>query len=216
MNEPGPDAMPSDLSRSSPQKAPGASKRPLARIVKRGIDIVVSATSIFLLLPLMILVAGTILAMDRSSPLVREACLGGGGRRFECLRFRTTEREGFAVVGKPSILTTPTTPRRVTSLGRVLIATSLDELPMLVNVLRGEMSLVGPRPIPSDSPQGSHTALAMPPGLTGIWQLEGSHDANEADRAALNLDYARRWTLGRDFVILLRSVADAFARRHGG
>ncbi|MGU3340753.1 sugar transferase [Methylobacterium mesophilicum] len=216
MIETGPDAVPPDLSSSSTPEARGPRRRPFAWTVKRGLDIVVSATSIFLLLPLMLLVAGTISAMDRGSPIDSETRLGSGGRSFQCLRFRTTERGYPASTSEPDDPAALKAPGRLTAFGRVLSVTSLDELPMLLNVLRGEMSLVGPRPIfaaaAADGPDPD-AHLSMPPGLTGAWQIEGVPDRTESDRAALDRDYARHWSLRRDFAIMLGGVADAFARR---
>lgn len=191
---------------------------PLARMLKRGLDMAVAATSIFLLLPLMLLVAGTIWAVDRGSPIVRETSLGCGGSTFGRLRFRTTVPVPGVPLDAPDGPPTSGEAIRVTAIGRVLAQTSLDELPTLLNVLRGEMSLVGPRPIMEAAARHEpdlDAHLSMPPGLTGAWQVEGSPGATEAERAKLDLDYARGWSLRRDLAILLRAVADAFARPNG-
>jgi exopolysaccharide production protein ExoY len=106
---------------------------------------------------------------------------------------------------------------RVTALGKVLRKTSLDELPQLLNVLSGEMSLVGPRPIVQAevARYGSAflTCFAVPPGVTGLWQVSGRSETTYAERVALDLDYASRWGLRRDLVILARTVPAVFAQR---
>lgn len=208
------DPVPPNLALPSPTEARKPTR--LASTIKRGLDIVVSATSILLLLPLMLLVAVTVSALHLTSPIERETRLGSGGRSFQALRFRTTE-PGNAAIDEPEIAVTPGAPGTVTAFGRVLGATSLDQLPMLLNVLRGEMSLVGCRPVLSATAVASDldAYLPMPPGLTGSWQVEVGPDATEADRAALDLDYASRWSLRRDLAIMLRGVANAFARRDG-
>ena len=199
--------------RTSPDAAPPKARRegphPLARAFKRGLDIVVSATSVFLLLPLMLMVAGTIWALDRGSPVVREPSLGCGGRTFGRLRFRTTRPRTAA----PSTLGTA---GGLTPIGRLLRETFLDELPTLLNVLQGEMSLVGSRPIPVGTARPGPDVDAhptMPPGLTGPWQFGEPRDATEPDKVALDQDYARHWSLRRDFAIMLRGVADTVERR---
>lgn len=217
MSETGPSPADPGGPRPSPPGARGPGSLSPARTLKRGLDIAVSATSIFLLLPLLLLVAGTIWAMDRGPPLARDTRLGCGGRPFECLRFRTTAPGPAASSGTPGDPALPPGTGPLTAIGRVLTATSLDELPRLLNVLKGEMSLVGPEPIPgagADRPDPDLDArLSMPPGLTGPWQVEGGPGTTEAERTALDLDYARRWSLRRDFVIVLHGVAGAFLRR---
>ena len=106
---------------------------------------------------------------------------------------------------------------RRTSLGRKLRDLSLDELPQLINVLRGEMSLVGPRPIVQAEAARYGSAFpacfAVPPGVTGLWQVSGRSDTTYAERVALDLDYASRWSLTRDIAILVRTVPAVFAQR---
>ncbi|MCZ2982478.1 sugar transferase, partial [Acinetobacter baumannii] len=95
--------------------------------------------------------------------------------------------------------------------------TSLDELPQLWNVLRGEMSLVGPRPIVQAEVarygRAFATCFAVPPGVTGLWQVSGRSDTSYAERVALDLDYASRWSLRRDIAIMLRTVPAVLAQR---
>ena len=137
------------------------------------------------------------------------------GSTFHRLRFRTTEPAAAAPSGTPECPAMPAGAPRVTAIGRTLAKTSLDELPTLLNVLRGEMSLVGPRPMPEGAASNGSdldVRLSTPPGLTGAWQVEGGPGATEPEREALDLDYVHRWSLRRDFAIMLRGVANALGR----
>ena len=187
-------------------------------LVKRGIDIVLSTVGLLLALPLL---AITCLAIRLDSPghvLYRAPRLGLKGRRFLCLKFRTmianaddfkqklrasNHRNGpfFKMVDDP----------RVTRVGRILRRYSLDELPQLWNVLRGEMSLVGPRPHPVDDFERYELEdmqrLDVLPGLTGLWQVTARSDPSFARNMALDREYIGRWTLGLDFRILCKTLA---------
>ncbi|MFZ0803873.1 MAG: exopolysaccharide biosynthesis polyprenyl glycosylphosphotransferase [Terriglobales bacterium] len=186
-------------------------------LVKRAIDIVLSAIALLLALPLLAVIA-CVTKLDSPGPvLYRAARLGFKGRRFLCFKFRTmipdadalkqklracNQRNGafFKMVDDP----------RVTRLGRVLRRYSLDELPQLWNVLRGDMSLVGPRPHPVDDFERYHLEdlqrLEVLPGLTGLWQVTARRDPSFARNMALDREYIARWTLGMDFRILFKTV----------
>ncbi|KAA0108026.1 sugar transferase [Methylobacterium sp. P1-11] len=195
---------------------------------KRGLDITVSATALFLLLPLMLLIAGLIYAGDYKSPIFRHMRLGRDGRRFGCLKFRSMVTDGDAVLAE-HLAANPRARAeweathklgddpRITAIGHVLRKTSLDELPQLWNVLRGEMSLVGPRPIvPAEVVRYGRafaTCFAVPPGVTGLWQVSGRSDTTYCERVALDLDYATRWSLRRDLAIMIRTVPAVLAQR---
>lgn len=187
-------------------------------LVKRGLDVVLSAIGLLLALPIL---AVTCLAIRLDSPgplLYLAPRLGLKGRRFLCFKFRTmivnadvlkqklragNQRNGafFKILDDP----------RVTHVGRVLRRYSLDELPQLWNVLRGEMSLVGPRPHPIDDFEryelGDLQRLEVLPGLTGLWQVTARSDPSFERSMALDREYIGRWTLGLDFRILLKTVA---------
>ncbi|XYD06966.1 sugar transferase [Methylobacterium sp. NMS12] len=195
---------------------------------KRGLDITVAATALFLLLPLLLLIAALVYAGDRKAPIFRHMRVGRDGRRFGCLKFRSMVTNGDAVLAA-HLAANPqaraewaathklSDDPRVTAIGYVLRKTSLDELPQLWNVLRGEMSLVGPRPIvPAEVARYGRafpTCFAVPPGVTGLWQVSGRSDTTYAERVALDLDYATRWTLHRDLAIMLRTVPAVLAQR---
>ncbi|CAM3175426.1 Undecaprenyl-phosphate galactose phosphotransferase [Methylobacterium mesophilicum] len=195
---------------------------------KRGLDIGVAATALFLLLPLMLLIAVLVWAGDRKAPIFRHMRLGRDGRSFGCLKFRSMVTDGEAVLAAHLAASAGARAEwaathklsddpRITAIGQVLRKTSLDELPQLWNVLRGEMSLVGPRPIVQAEVarygRAFATCFAVPPGVTGLWQVSGRSDTSYAERVALDLDYASRWSLRRDIAIMLRTVPAVLAQR---
>ncbi|MCJ2067956.1 sugar transferase [Methylobacterium sp. J-030] len=195
---------------------------------KRGLDISVAVTALFLLLPLLLLIAVMVWSGDRQAPIFQHMRLGRDGRRFGCLKFRSMVTNGDAVLAA-HLAADPharaewaathklTDDPRITPIGLVLRKTSLDELPQLWNVLRGEMSLVGPRPIvPAEVARygrAFQTCFAVPPGVTGLWQVSGRSDTSYAERVALDLDYASRWSLRRDLAIMLRTIPAVLAQR---
>ncbi|MEA2621169.1 MAG: hypothetical protein QOH61_79 [Chloroflexota bacterium] len=191
--------------------------RVLGMAVKRLFDIVVSGGALLFLSPVLVAVAVYIRVTDGSPVLFRQERVGLHGRPFTCFKFRSMvpdAEERFADVAQLSEVVGPafkmTADPRITPSGRWLRRTSLDELPQLLNVLRGEMSLVGPRPAPprevADYSVWHRRRLAMRPGLTGIWQVEARDDSNFDERAALDLTYIDRWSLWMDVKIMLRTI----------
>ena len=189
----------------------------LARGVKRSIDVVGAAILLFLLWPLFIVIA-LVVAIDGGSVFYRHRRVGLGGKTFDCLKFRTMIpgaeeclREYLSYHPAADVEWTSSQKLsldpRVTPVGALLRQWSFDELPQLLNVLRGEMSLVGPRPITSSemTHYGQEAALylSVPPGMTGLWQVSGRSDLGYSARVALDRDYVERWTLLSDIVILL-------------
>jgi len=203
-------------------------ERRLGMAVKRSIDVTVAGGALLLLLPLLALVAATVWLGDGKSPIFRHTRLGRNGRPFGCLKFRTMVVDAEAALAA-HLAANPaaraewaathklTDDPRVTALGRVLRKTSLDELPQLFNVLRGDMSLVGPRPIVQAEVAHYGAAFtpcfSVPPGVTGLWQVSGRSDTTYEERVALDLDYAAHWSLKRDLIILVRTVPAVFAQR---
>jgi len=184
---------------------------------KRVLDVVGAAALLVLLSPLLAGIAALVALTSRGPVLFRQQRAGFHGRRFEMYKFRTmvegAERlrdqlQHLNEMGGPvfKIADDP----RLTRIGRVLRRASLDELPQLVNVLRGEMSLVGPRPLPVyeaariKGPQ--RRRLAMRPGLTGLWQVSGRNTVDFEGWMQLDLLYVDRWSLGLDLRILLRTL----------
>jgi lipopolysaccharide/colanic/teichoic acid biosynthesis glycosyltransferase len=176
-------------------------------LLKSMIDRVLAAVLIVLLSPLMLLVA--LLHIRRRGGLY--------GRPFSMFKFRTmrlgAESEQAELAAKNEmdgpVFKIADDPR-VTRLGRILRRTSLDELPQLFNVLVGQMSLVGPRPLvlpETAALHGGHRRrLAMRPGLTCLWQVSGRNDLTFAEWMTLDLEYVDTWSLALDFAILLRTV----------
>lgn len=207
---------------------PVGEARRLERLAKRTLDITIAGTAFVLLLPLLFLIGALVWSADRKSPIFRHMRIGQGGRRFGCLKFRSMVTNGDDVL-RAYLAVNPAAQRewdethkltndpRVTPLGAVLRKTSLDELPQLINVLRGEMSLVGPRPIVTAELERYGTAFetcfSVTPGVTGLWQVSGRSNCTYAERVALDLDYATRWSFARDVAIMLRTVPAVLAQR---
>jgi exopolysaccharide biosynthesis polyprenyl glycosylphosphotransferase len=191
--------------------------RVLAMALKRGFDIVASAVGLIVMSPLMLVIAIAIRLTDGEPVIFEHRRVGLHGREFDCLKFRTMvpgaeelqeemERLNDMAGAAFKIHDDP----RVTPLGRFLRRFSLDELPQLINVLRGEMSIVGPRPAPPrEVAQYSvwhRRRLAMRPGLTGLWQVQARMDSDFNRRATLDLNYVDSWSLWMDMKILLRTI----------
>lgn len=200
---------------------PGATDRLYQSVGKRTIDVIGAFVLIVLLLPLFVLI-GVIVAIDGGEPIFAHQRVGRGGRRFYCYKFRTMVHGAEAML--PAILRADpkaadewaadqkiSDDPRVTGIGRILRGTSLDELPQLWNVLRGDMSLVGPRPVTEAemARYGEHARhyLSVRPGLTGLWQVYGRNAITYEDRVALDVDYTRSISFGRDVVILFLTAA---------
>jgi exopolysaccharide biosynthesis polyprenyl glycosylphosphotransferase len=196
--------------------------------IKRAFDVVVSAFLLVVLSPLLLL-ATLVVRLSSPGPVIfKQQRVGIGGNLFDLLKFRTmfvgsdqTTHQDFArgwITGhsledngseKPVVHKMQRDPR-ITPVGRLLRASSIDELPQLWNVLRGDMSLVGPRPpIPYELrnyTEWHRRRLAMPPGLTGLWQVGGRNHLSFEDMVRLDLDYIEQWSIGLDIGILLRTV----------
>jgi len=196
----------------------------LCGIVKRVLDAVGSAGLIVCSAPLLLLVS---LAVKISSPgpaLFRQVRVGLNGRKFEMLKFRTMvdgaekHQDRLAKHNEAgNILFKIRHDPRITDLGRMLRRTSLDELPQLFNVLKGEMSLVGPRPpVVSEVKKYSHTMykrLTVMPGMTGLWQVSGRSEISHRRAFALDIWYAKRWSFVLDMAILVNTVKAVISRR---
>jgi lipopolysaccharide/colanic/teichoic acid biosynthesis glycosyltransferase len=184
---------------------------------KRAIDVAGSVTGLLVGAPIFVALALYIMLDSRGGPLFRQTRVGIGGRCFTCWKFRSMHRnadqmlEGLLAQNEASgpIFKMKDDPRR-TRAGRLLRKTSLDELPQLWNVLRGDMSLVGPRPptVPEVLRYDEHhlARLTVTPGLTGLWQvtLRGRHDFS--DMVELDVEYANRRSLALDLRIMIMTV----------
>jgi lipopolysaccharide/colanic/teichoic acid biosynthesis glycosyltransferase len=186
-------------------------------LVKRVLDVMISATALVVLTPLLAFVALAVKLECRDAPILfRQTRCGRLGRRFQMLKFRTMTpnanelkeslRERSAVAWPDFRLENDP---RVTRLGRRLRKTSIDELPQLWSVLRGDMSLVGPRPTSFDSDTYAPwqtERLDFAPGVTGPWQVMGRDSMEFPERCRLEISFFRRPSIWRELVILLRTV----------
>ena len=190
----------------------------VAWAIKRALDIMMAAALLLLSVPVMILVAFAIRTTSRGSIIFRQSRLGRDGRKFMMYKFRTmrlgaeSHEEQLAKLNGDRVFLKIADDGRVTPVGRFLRKYSLDELPQLINVLRGDMSLVGPRPLlPSDMrkfPRGHwRRRFTVPPGLTGLWQVSGRSLCSDVERIRLDLEYVERWSLWLDLWILLQTPA---------
>ncbi|WP_270935920.1 sugar transferase [Falsiroseomonas oryzae] len=200
----------------------------LRHAAKRSIDILGAGALLLAALPVFLVIAALV-RMDGGKVFYAHERVGRGGRLFGCLKFRSMvadadrrlaallDRDPAARAEWESTRKLKNDPR-VTWVGRFLRATSLDELPQLINVLKGEMSLVGPRPVQAAElaafygPAAQHY-LSVRPGITGPWQVSGRNDTSYAQRVALDVAYVTQPSLIKDIAILLRTPIAVLARR---
>ena len=193
------------------------------RVCKRVLDVVVASAALLVLSPLLVAIALIIWVQDHRAPvLFRQRRTGKGGRTFQLFKFRTMVRNADAMKEELRALSAVAWPDfrlvddpRVSPLGRFLRRTSLDELPQLINVLRGDMSLVGPRPtsFASDTYLTWQTGrLDYQPGLTGPWQVYGRSTLDFAERCRLEIAFFRRPSLLRELGLLVRTIGVVFGR----
>ncbi|MET0180501.1 MAG: sugar transferase [Novosphingobium sp.] len=188
------------------------------RVLKRGLDVAVASAVLVFVAPLLLLTALAIKLEDRGPVLFIQRRLGRGNRFFPIYKFRSMRSTGSDRDGARS---TARGDERVTRVGRLIRATSVDELPQLLNVLRGEMSLVGPRPHALGSQAGDKLFWevdgrywqrhSLKPGLTGLAQVRGLRGATDleadlASRLQADLEYIDGWTIWRDIAILFATV----------
>jgi exopolysaccharide biosynthesis polyprenyl glycosylphosphotransferase len=181
------------------------------------LDVTIAAAALIALTPLLLFVALAV-RLDSAGPILfRQSRCGRGAKPFTFLKFRGMVADAEARLPALLALNEATGPLfkmrndpRLTRVGRVIRRTSLDELPQLWNVLRGEMSLVGPRPpLPSEVENYSawqRRRLLVLPGITGAWQVSGRSDIGFDDMVRLDVDYIENWSLFKDITILLRTV----------
>lgn len=195
---------------------------PRGGALKRLLDIVIAAVALLVLSPLMLMIAlGIRLSMGAGPVVFAQSRVGFGGKTFVCYKFRTMVCDGEEILrqhlaNRPDAAHEWATCRklsrdpRVTAFGHILRKSSLDELPQFVNVLLGEMSCVGPRPVVAAElgryGTGVREYISCRPGLTGLWQIGGRNSRSYADRVALDRFYARRWSLKLDLAILAGTI----------
>ena len=186
---------------------------PFYEPVKRVVDVIGASVGLILLSPVMLWCARSIVRESPGSAIFRQERVGRDGKIFQIQKFRTmyTDVERYAVAP------TSGTDGRITPFGRFLRITSLDELPQLVNVLKGEMSLVGPRPempfIVDTYDEWQRRRLSVKPGITGLWQILGRKDLPMHENLQYDFYYIRNRSLGHDLSILARTVGAVASRR---
>jgi exopolysaccharide biosynthesis polyprenyl glycosylphosphotransferase len=193
------------------------SQREVELVIKRLLDLAGATVALLVLSPLLIATALAIKVREGSPVLFRQTRVGRHGRRFTIYKFRTMVPDAEAryeeVAARSDTRGAAFKMRhdpRVTRLGRFLRRSSIDELPQLINVLKGDMSLVGPRPAPPREVDRydiwHRRRLSMRPGMTGLWQVDSRLDEHFDERAELDLRYIDQWSLFLDFAILARTV----------
>jgi lipopolysaccharide/colanic/teichoic acid biosynthesis glycosyltransferase len=195
------------------------------RLLKRTLDVVLASVVLVVAAPMLIVIAALIALDEPRAPVVfRQRRCGLGGRPFHMYKFRTMVKDAEAMKEQLRALSSVSWPDfrlendpRVTRIGRFLRRSSLDELPQLINVIRGDMTLVGPRPtsFSADTYDLWNTGrLDFRPGLTGPWQVWGRDSMDFDDRCRLEISYFRHASLVRDLRVLLATVG-ALVRRTG-
>lgn len=194
------------------------------RLVKRVSDVVLTSVGLVAIAPVMLGIAAIVKLQDRGPVFFRQTRVGRGGELFTMLKFRSMVVDAEARKmdlmafndGHGALFKLRNDPR-ITRFGKILRDFSLDELPQLFNVLRGSMSLVGPRPHlaheVAEMPHEANRRSLVTPGLTGLWQVSGRSDLQEEDGIKLDLRYVENWSLTLDLLILWKTASAVLARR---
>jgi exopolysaccharide production protein ExoY len=194
---------------------------PLGGFAKRSFDVSIASIALILMAPIMAIISALIFLTMGGAIFFKQSRVGFDGRMFGCLKFRSMVKNADEVL-KHHLENSPDAKveweltqklrddPRITWLGSILRKSSLDELPQLFNIVRGDMSCIGPRPVLSKELErygvyGTEYKRARP-GLTGLWQVSGRSNTTYAERVKLDRLYVRRWSIFLDFVILLRTI----------
>jgi len=194
----------------------------IALVLKRTLDIAFSSLALILLSPVLLAIAIAVKLDSRGPVLYSSERIGKRGHVFRCIKFRTMVRDAekrradiMHMNERDGVLFKISNDPRITKVGRFLRKYSLDELPQFFNVLRGEMSVVGPRPpIASEVREYKLNALRrldVTPGITLLWQVQGRRDPSFDSYISLDVTYIENWSIWLDFKILLRTVGVVFA-----
>jgi exopolysaccharide production protein ExoY len=196
-------------------------QRPVGGGVKRTFDLALALSAAVVLLPLFAMIAVLIKLYDGGPVFYRHRRIGMNSKPFLCIKFRTMAANGDDLLSKHLDASPIATLEwaqsrklkvdpRITAVGAVLRRMSIDELPQVINVVRGEMSIVGPRPIVTDevTMYGKDVKyyFRARPGLTGAWQVGGRNDISYSQRVALDRDYVQNWSVWRDVAIIVKTV----------
>lgn len=194
---------------------------PTGGILKRAFDVSAALTALILISPLFLMLMLLVKFSDRGPIFYGHRRIGHNGKTFRCMKFRTMVVDGDRVLqaylqNNPRAMEEWRETRklqndpRVTLVGAVLRKLSLDELPQLINIIRGEMSVVGPRPVVEDELERYDTSaiyyLQSRPGLTGLWQVSGRNDVSYESRVAFDTHYVKNWSLGSDMMIIAKTI----------
>ena len=193
-------------------------------MVKRAFDVVVAGLGTIIISPLLLVLALAVKVTSPGPVLYRQTRVGQRGRPFTMLKFRTMQVGADAMIeslrrehGVDNLMFKMADDPRVTRIGRVLRKFSLDELPQLINVIKGEMSLVGPRPpLPEEVTRyedWQFDRLEVPPGISGLWQVSGRSDLSFDDCVRLDLFYIENWSLAYDLYIIAKTLPVLVSRR---
>lgn len=201
--------------------------QPLSRSIKRTFDFVVSLTILTLISPILLTLA-ILVKLDGGPALYGHSRIGRNKGTFSCLKFRSMVAKNNHQILEDYLARHPEAMEewqntqklkddpRVTKIGRILRKLSLDELPQLLNVLKGDMSLVGPRPIVDNEVQKYGSDIAyyylVRPGITGLWQVSGRNDVSYAQRVQMDSWYVRNWSVWHDIVIMCKTIPALFKR----
>ncbi|MEM1149985.1 MAG: sugar transferase [Pseudomonadota bacterium] len=210
----------------------------LGRMIKRSMDLAITGLGMILIAPVMVVIAVLIKLEDGGPAFFSQPRVGKGHTRFNCLKFRSMRVDAQERL-EELLATNPTAKAewdvhqklsddpRITRIGRFVRQTSLDELPQLINVLKGDMSLVGPRPIIApevpgygsdaayyESPEFRHYVRCLP-GITGLWQVSGRHSTSHIERIRLDRWYSRNQSPWLDLVIVMKTFQAVLGRQGG-
>lgn len=185
--------------------------------VKRGIDILASVVLMLVTLPVLVITAVAVAVSTRGPIFYVQERVGRDGRHFRMVKFRSMYVDADERIGDVASLNQKSGPifkldndPRVTAVGRIIRKLSVDELPQLANVLKGDMSIVGPRPpLPREVVEYSpldRQRLTVTPGLTCIWQVSGRSELDFDEWIQMDLEYIRDWSLGLDLRLILRTI----------
>jgi exopolysaccharide production protein ExoY len=207
--------------RKDPGIANAAAARPIGHLSKRMIDIILASSAIVLLAPLLTFCFLACIFASPGPAIFRHQRVGFRGKRFGCFKFRTMvldaeDRLRDYLASNPAADAEWMATRklqfdpRVTAIGAIFRKTSLDELPQLFNVLMGDMSIVGPRPVTEEElvrySDSAGAYLACRPGITGLWQVSGRSGTTYNKRVACDAFYARNWSMALDAKIMIVTI----------
>lgn len=195
--------------------------RSVSSVLKRGLDIAVAGTALLFTLPILVLVGLAIWLQDGEKSIFVQKRVGLNGEKFNCLKFRTMVADAEARLNEVlerdaearhewETMRKLTIDPRITGLGRFLRKSSLDELPQLINVLRGDMSLIGPRPIVDAEAvkykDDFKSYSAVRPGISGLWQVSGRSDVDFDTRVQMDKEYVDTWSFWTDVKIMFLTI----------